>query len=149
MKKELFISPSRLQKLTLEENDEFDQDAVLFKLKTWNHVSLWKWDVDCDICAICRVVVTEPCLKVKEKRSKAKLISVVPEQRKRSCRLRRGLGRVQSQLPQLLYVALGRHDAALPTMPAELGRPANRNLTKWSNLVQIVTIRKLTVQLFA
>ena len=66
MKKELFISPSRLQKLTLEENDEFDQDAVLFKLKTWNHVSLWKWDVDCDICAICRVVVTEPCLKVKD-----------------------------------------------------------------------------------
>jgi len=63
VKKELFISPSRLQKLTLEENDEFEQDAVLFKLKTWNHVSLWKWDVDCDICAICRVVVTEPCLK--------------------------------------------------------------------------------------
>lgn len=63
VKKELFISPSRLQKLTLEENDEFEQDTVLFKLKTWNHVSLWKWDVDCDICAICRVVVTEPCLK--------------------------------------------------------------------------------------
>ncbi|CBY25103.1 unnamed protein product [Oikopleura dioica] len=63
VKKELFISPSRLQKLTLEEDDKFEQDTVLFKLKTWNHVSLWKWDVDCDICAICRVVVTEPCLK--------------------------------------------------------------------------------------
>ena len=66
-KKELFISPSRLKKLTLEENgaeSEFEQDAEIFKLKTWNHVSLWKWDVDCDICAICRVVVTEPCLKV-------------------------------------------------------------------------------------
>ena len=66
-KKELFISLAELEKLTLEDNDaenEFERDAEIFKLKTWNHVSLWKWDVDCDICAICRVVVTEPCLKV-------------------------------------------------------------------------------------
>ena len=66
-KKELYISLAELEKLTLEENDaevEFEQHAEIFKLKTWNHVSLWKWDVDCDICAICRVVVSEPCLKV-------------------------------------------------------------------------------------
>jgi hypothetical protein len=134
VKKELFISPSRLQKLTLKENDEFEQDTVLFKLKTWNHVSLWKWDVDCDICAICRVVVTEPCLKVNYKNDqKRNFFYVVPEQRKRSRGLRRGLGRVQPQLPQLLHVALGRHDAALPALPAKLGRSANRNLTKWPN----------------
>jgi len=59
----------------------------------------------------------------------------VSEQRKRSGGLRRGLGRVQPQLPQLLYVALGRHDTALPFVPAELGRPANRNLTNWLNLL--------------
>ena len=64
-KKELYISLAELEKLSLEENDaEFEECAEIFKLKTWNHVSLWKWDVDCDICAICRVVVTEPCLKV-------------------------------------------------------------------------------------
>ena len=28
-----------------------------FCLKKWNGVAMWKWDVECDICAICRVQV--------------------------------------------------------------------------------------------
>ena len=48
----------------LTESEPFDENEVIFKLKKWNHVSLWKWDVDCDICAICRVVICDPCLTV-------------------------------------------------------------------------------------
>ena len=29
----------------------------LFTLKKWNAVAMWSWDVDCDVCAICRVQV--------------------------------------------------------------------------------------------
>ena len=28
-----------------------------FSLKKWNAVAMWRWDVDCDTCAICRVQV--------------------------------------------------------------------------------------------
>uniref|UniRef100_A0A1A9WJN9 Anaphase-promoting complex subunit 11 RING-H2 finger domain-containing protein n=1 Tax=Glossina brevipalpis TaxID=37001 RepID=A0A1A9WJN9_9MUSC len=27
----------------------------MFTLKKWNAVAMWSWDVECDICAICRV----------------------------------------------------------------------------------------------
>lgn len=26
-----------------------------FVLKKWNALAMWTWDVECDICAICRV----------------------------------------------------------------------------------------------
>lgn len=26
-----------------------------FVLKKWNALAMWSWDVECDICAICRV----------------------------------------------------------------------------------------------
>lgn len=29
----------------------------MFTLKKWNAVAMWSWDVECDICAICRVQV--------------------------------------------------------------------------------------------
>ena len=29
--------------------------SPLFTLKKWNAVAMWSWDVNCDICAICRV----------------------------------------------------------------------------------------------
>ena len=29
----------------------------LFTLKKWNAVAMWSWDVECDTCAICRVLV--------------------------------------------------------------------------------------------
>jgi len=28
-----------------------------FTLKKWNAVAMWRWDVECDTCAICRVQV--------------------------------------------------------------------------------------------
>lgn len=29
-----------------------------FAIKKWNALALWSWDVDCDTCAICRVLLT-------------------------------------------------------------------------------------------
>ncbi|KAG1697374.1 RING-box protein 2 [Nymphon striatum] len=31
----------------------------MFALKKWNAVAMWRWDVECDVCAICRVQVME------------------------------------------------------------------------------------------
>ena len=32
-----------------------------FSLKKWNAVAMWRWDVECDTCAICRVQVQGVC----------------------------------------------------------------------------------------
>ena len=40
-------------------------DELIFKVKKWNHVCLWQWDVDNDVCAICRIIILEPCLNVR------------------------------------------------------------------------------------
>ncbi|VDN59686.1 unnamed protein product [Dracunculus medinensis] len=34
-----------------------------FAIKKWNALALWSWDVDCDTCAICRVLLTDACLR--------------------------------------------------------------------------------------
>ena len=60
---ETMIKPTKSKDPT--EPDPFEDNEVIFKLKKWTHVSLWKWDVDCDICAICRVVICDPCLTVR------------------------------------------------------------------------------------
>lgn len=41
------------------DTDEVNQSAgeKLFTIKKWNAVAMWKWDVECDTCAICRVQV--------------------------------------------------------------------------------------------
>lgn len=42
-------------------NDKYESDSgkpeKMFTLKKWNAVAMWSWDVECDICAICRVQV--------------------------------------------------------------------------------------------
>ena len=40
------------------------ENELTFVLKSWNHVCLWQWDVNNDVCAICRTVILEPCLNV-------------------------------------------------------------------------------------
>ena len=46
-----------------EENDsscdkfESEKPEKMFTLKKWNAVAMWRWDVECDTCAICRVQV--------------------------------------------------------------------------------------------
>ena len=46
------------------ESEPFAEDEIIFQISKFNYVALWKWDVDCDICAICRVVICDPCLTV-------------------------------------------------------------------------------------
>ena len=31
----------------------YNKDTA-FTLKRWNLVAMWSWDVDCEVCAICR-----------------------------------------------------------------------------------------------
>ena len=45
--------------------EPFEDNEIIFKISKFNYVGLWKWDVDCDICAICRVVICDPCLTVR------------------------------------------------------------------------------------
>lgn len=34
-----------------------------FVLKKWNALAMWTWDVECDICAICRVQLMGKLIK--------------------------------------------------------------------------------------
>ena len=34
-----------------------------FVLKKWNCCAMWRWDCECDTCAICRVQVMDACLR--------------------------------------------------------------------------------------
>ncbi|KAI8127558.1 RING-box protein 2 [Lucilia cuprina] len=40
----------------IDDNDG-NKPEKMFTLKKWNAVAMWSWDVECDICAICRVQV--------------------------------------------------------------------------------------------
>lgn len=42
----------------------FNKDTV-FTLKRWNLVAMWSWDVECEVCAICRTPLMGECLKIK------------------------------------------------------------------------------------
>uniref|UniRef100_A0A1B0BKQ3 Uncharacterized protein n=1 Tax=Glossina palpalis gambiensis TaxID=67801 RepID=A0A1B0BKQ3_9MUSC len=46
-----------------ENENSLDNDGSkpekMFTLKKWNAVCMWSWDVECDICAICRVQVMD------------------------------------------------------------------------------------------
>ena len=34
----------------------------VFEVKKWNAVALWAWDIDIDVCAICKALIHEPCI---------------------------------------------------------------------------------------
>ena len=39
------------------EVDPAPRPERMFALKKWNAVAMWRWDVECDTCAICRAQV--------------------------------------------------------------------------------------------
>ena len=43
------------------DDNEGGKPDKMFTLKKWNAVAMWSWDVECDICAICRVQVMGEC----------------------------------------------------------------------------------------
>lgn len=49
-----------------DKSEKYDSDSKpdkMFTLKKWNSVAMWSWDVECEICAICRVQVMDACLR--------------------------------------------------------------------------------------
>ena len=36
------------------ETEEPKKDEDIFKIKKWNAVALWSWDIHIDTCAICK-----------------------------------------------------------------------------------------------
>ena len=45
-----------------------------FTLKKWNAVAMWRWDVECDTCAICRVQVQGGLLAIDGRGSERRLV---------------------------------------------------------------------------
>ncbi|EDV21928.1 RING-box protein 2 [Trichoplax sp. H2] len=39
------------------------KEESLFTIKKWNAVALWSWDVTCDTCAICKLLLVDACMK--------------------------------------------------------------------------------------
>ncbi len=37
-----------------KENENTKCSDTCFTLKRWNLVAMWSWDVECEVCAICR-----------------------------------------------------------------------------------------------
>ena len=46
-----------------DDNDSGKPTGKTFTLKKWNAVAMWVWDVQNDVCAICRVLLMENCLR--------------------------------------------------------------------------------------
>ncbi|XP_037089042.1 RING-box protein 2-like isoform X1 [Pollicipes pollicipes] len=44
----------------------------MFALKKWNAVAMWRWDVECDTCAICRAQVMDACYRCQSEASGSK-----------------------------------------------------------------------------
>uniref|UniRef100_A0A915PWU0 Acyl-coenzyme A oxidase n=1 Tax=Setaria digitata TaxID=48799 RepID=A0A915PWU0_9BILA len=53
------VSPRFMEK----PKDAAPIEQVPFVLKKWNALAMWSWDVECDICAICRVQLMDACLR--------------------------------------------------------------------------------------
>ncbi len=45
------------------ETEEPKKDDDIFKVKKWNAVALWSWDIHIDTCAICKNNVQDPCIE--------------------------------------------------------------------------------------
>ncbi|CAF0881602.1 unnamed protein product [Brachionus calyciflorus] len=44
-------------------NTNMTNKDTVFTLKKWNLVAMWSWDVECEVCAICRTPLMDSCLK--------------------------------------------------------------------------------------
>ena len=47
------VLKSKSNVLTSNKDNNNNRDTV-FTLKKWNLVAMWSWDVECEVCAICR-----------------------------------------------------------------------------------------------
>ena len=47
------VEPGTSSTAVTVNNNTINKDTV-FTLKRWNLVAMWSWDVECEVCAICR-----------------------------------------------------------------------------------------------
>ena len=47
-----------------EDDDNEESDGIIFKLKKWNQVMIWSWNVNEDTCAICNISIIDSCPRV-------------------------------------------------------------------------------------
>ena len=47
------VEASKPESAVTNKNNTSNKDTV-FTLKRWNLVAMWSWDVECEVCAICR-----------------------------------------------------------------------------------------------
>lgn len=123
-----------------DKSDKYDSDSSkpdkMFTLKKWNSVAMWSWDVECEICAICRVQVMDACLRCqaeskKDIQSKDGACVVgeclwlfIVENISNLIKILFSLGRMQSQLPSLLHVIVGQAEQSMSSLPARMVNPA-------------------------
>ena len=69
--------------LSSKEEDD-DDDEIIFKLKKWNHVMIWSWDVNEDTCAICNISITDSCPRVSTFHFKARMVRSTLKLRKKN-----------------------------------------------------------------
>ena len=50
---EKMLEPGTSNTAVTVNNNTINKDTV-FTLKRWNLVAMWSWDVECEVCAICR-----------------------------------------------------------------------------------------------
>lgn len=47
----------------MSDSKKGDSSEERFKVKSWNGVAMWSWDICTDTCAICRNKLTEPSIE--------------------------------------------------------------------------------------
>eukprot|EP00466_Bigelowiella_natans_P010089 jgi/Bigna1/50151/estExt_Genewise1.C_670108 len=52
---------------SVQENKCAPCSSVTFKVKKWNAVALWSWDIVVETCAICRNHIMSPCIECQAK----------------------------------------------------------------------------------
>eukprot|EP01013_Petalomonas_cantuscygni_P025301 TRINITY_DN4720_c0_g1_i1.p1 TRINITY_DN4720_c0_g1~~TRINITY_DN4720_c0_g1_i1.p1 ORF type:complete len:138 (+),score=5.29 TRINITY_DN4720_c0_g1_i1:210-623(+) len=57
------------QAASLTEDAPVAYDPEPFKIRRWNAVALWTWDMVVDTCAICRNHIMDPCLECQSNQS--------------------------------------------------------------------------------
>ena len=45
------------------DDKEAPKTGKMFEVKKWNSVALWSWDIEVDVCAICRNNIMDPCIE--------------------------------------------------------------------------------------
>ncbi len=51
------LKSSENREISQKNSINFNNKDTCFSLKRWNLVAMWSWDVECEVCAICRTPI--------------------------------------------------------------------------------------------